>query len=220
MQFRGMVFLTGVCWLAGLPAWAQQQSTPPAQPAQTAQPAQGAEPAAIFHTETRLVPVDVVVKDKKDNYVRDLTKKDFKVSEDGKEQEITTFSFGADPNAPASAQQRYLVLFFDNSTMNYRRPDSRAAGSGQIHRRQRQPRAAHGHRQFRRFPGDQPEFYGQCRAIEGRGDGRQNVGGVSEHGWRGGGGGGGGGMGGRTMGSMGSYGARTCFWRCAAWPRI
>ncbi len=111
MQFRGMVFLIGA-GLAGWMALAQDQTAPPAQP-------QGTEPATTFKTETRLVPVDVVVRDKKDNYVRDLAKKDFKVYEDGKEQQITTFSFGADPNAPASERQRYLVLFFDNSTMNY-----------------------------------------------------------------------------------------------------
>lgn len=113
MQIRGMVFLTGVMWLAGLPAVAQD---PPAQqpPAQSA-----GEPGTTFKTETKLVPVDVVVRDKKDNYVRDLEKKNFKVYEDGKEQPVTTFSFGSDPNAPGSDKQRYLVLFFDNSTMNF-----------------------------------------------------------------------------------------------------
>jgi VWFA-related protein len=119
MRNRGMALLSGVCWLA---AWgAQAQTPPPAQPPDAAQQqAQGAaEPAATFHTETRLVPVDVVVMDKKGNYVRDLNKNDFKVFEDNKAQEVTTFSFGSDPNAPGSAQQRYLVLFFDNSTMNY-----------------------------------------------------------------------------------------------------
>ena len=45
----------------------------------------------VIKTETRLVVVDAVVTDKKDNYVKDLNKKDFKVYEDGKEQSITTF---------------------------------------------------------------------------------------------------------------------------------
>ena len=37
--------------------------------------------------------VDTVVTDKKGNYVRDLTVKDFKVWEDNKEQPIKNFSF-------------------------------------------------------------------------------------------------------------------------------
>jgi VWFA-related protein len=73
---------------------------------------------AVIKTETRLVVVDAVVTDKKDNYVKDLTKKDFKVMEDGKEQSITTFSYEADPASPLNGQKHYLVLFFDNSTMN------------------------------------------------------------------------------------------------------
>jgi hypothetical protein len=42
--------------------------------------------------------------------------KNFKVWEDNKEQQLKTFSFGADPNGPGG-QKRYIVLFFDNSTM-------------------------------------------------------------------------------------------------------
>src|SRR5690349_4319627 len=80
-------------------------------------PAPGA-PGAIFRSETRLVPVDVVVQDKKGNYVHDLEQKDFKVWEDNKEQPIKNFSFEADPNSPLAQQKKYLVLFFDLSTMN------------------------------------------------------------------------------------------------------
>ena len=81
---------------------------------------------AVIKTETRLVVVDAVVTDKKDNYVKDLNKKDFKVFEDGKEQSITTFSYEADPASPLNGQKHYLVLFFDNSTMNL--PISSARG--------------------------------------------------------------------------------------------
>ncbi len=63
--------------------------------------------------------VDTVVTDKKGNYIRDLTGKDFRVWEDNKEQRIESFSFEADPASPTSAQQHYLVLFFDNSTMQF-----------------------------------------------------------------------------------------------------
>jgi VWFA-related protein len=93
---------------AALPArdtQSQDQSKPP-------------DSGTVIKTETRLVVVDAVVTDKKDNYVKDLNKKDFKVFEDGKEQSITTFSFEADPASPRNGQKHYLVLFFDNSTMN------------------------------------------------------------------------------------------------------
>ena len=43
--------------------------------------------------------------------------KDFKVWEDNKEQTITSFSFDADADSPNHTQKQYLVLFFDNSTM-------------------------------------------------------------------------------------------------------
>jgi VWFA-related protein len=77
------------------------------------------EPAgATIKTETRLVLVDAVVTDKKGDYVRGLAQKDFKVYEDNHEQTITSFSFEADPAAPTNSQPRYLVLFFDNSTMD------------------------------------------------------------------------------------------------------
>ncbi len=77
-----------------------------------------AQPDTVIRTETRLVLVDAVVTDKKGNYVRDLTGKDFKVWEDNKEQTVKTFSFGSDPAAPNTLRNRYIVLFFDNSTMD------------------------------------------------------------------------------------------------------
>src|SRR5271165_2400007 len=82
--------------------------------------AQQAEPdsGAIIRTETKLVLVDAVVTDKKGNYVHSLTAKNFHVFEDNKEQQVKSFSFEADPAAPANAQPRYIVLFFDNSTMD------------------------------------------------------------------------------------------------------
>ncbi|HLK19521.1 MAG TPA: VWA domain-containing protein, partial [Bryobacteraceae bacterium] len=45
--------------------------------------------------------------------------KDFKVSEDKREQNIKTFAFEADPNSPTASQKRYLILFFDNSSMSF-----------------------------------------------------------------------------------------------------
>ncbi len=81
-----------------------------------AQDQQSPPPSTVIRTETRVVLVDAVVMDKKNNYVHDLSQKDFKVWEDDKSQSITSFSFEADP-ASAADQKRYLVLFFDNSTM-------------------------------------------------------------------------------------------------------
>jgi VWFA-related protein len=74
--------------------------------------------SAVIRTETKLVLVDAVVTDKKGAYVHNLSAKDFKVFEDNKEQQVKTFSFEADPASPSNSQPRYIVLFFDNSTMN------------------------------------------------------------------------------------------------------
>jgi VWFA-related protein len=85
---------------------AYAQSTPPAT-----------DDAATIHAESRLVLVDTVVTDKKGDYIRDLVQKDFKVWEDGKEQSITSFSF-EESTGSTNAKPRYMVLFFDNSTMD------------------------------------------------------------------------------------------------------
>jgi len=74
---------------------------------------------AVIRTETKVVLVDTVVTDKKGSYVRNLTAKDFKVWEDNKEQAIKTFTFQSDPASPTNSQRRYIVLFFDNSTMGF-----------------------------------------------------------------------------------------------------
>jgi VWFA-related protein len=79
---------------------------------------QPADSGAVIHTESRVVLVDAVVTDKKGAYVHDLTAKDFKVQEDGKEQTITSFSFASDPASPLSQGPRYIVLYFDDSAMS------------------------------------------------------------------------------------------------------
>src|SRR5450759_557513 len=102
MRFQRTILLSGVILLAAA-----------ASPAQQAQPP---APPTVIRTETKLVLVDVVVTGKKGAYVEDLELKNFKVWEDNKEQVLKTFSSGADPNGPGG-QKRYIVLFFDNSTM-------------------------------------------------------------------------------------------------------
>src|SRR6202048_3233091 len=77
--------------------------------------------SVVIRKESRLVLVDTVVTDKKGEYIRDLKQSDFKVYEDNKEQTISSFSTGSDAAIQASGQKRYLILFFDNSTMQ--KPD-------------------------------------------------------------------------------------------------
>src|SRR4029077_40466 len=66
------------------PVRAQELSAAQQQPAQ---------PQYRMHVTSELVLVNVVVRDKKGNLVRDLKKDDFSVAEDGKRQDISTFDF-------------------------------------------------------------------------------------------------------------------------------
>src|SRR5437762_7771243 len=104
----------GVMCAVPAPSRGQGQPTPP--PPQAASPAEP-QPVVVIKKESKLVLVDSVVTDKKGNYVRDLAQNDFKVFEDNKEQPVSTFSTGADAATQANGQRRYLILFFDNSTM-------------------------------------------------------------------------------------------------------
>ncbi|MGC2232770.1 MAG: VWA domain-containing protein, partial [Candidatus Acidiferrum sp.] len=114
------------CWMSAFTAGAScllmaqlAAQTPPAKP-QTPSPAAEAVPApgVVIKSESRLVLVDAVVTDKKGDYVHDLTQNDFKVYEDNKEQKVESFSSGEDIAIQAQGQKRYLILFFDNSTMS------------------------------------------------------------------------------------------------------
>lgn len=71
----------------------------------------------VIRAETQLVLVDAAVVDKKGNSVSDLTAKDFHVWEDGKEQTITSLSVEASAAAPEKSSKHYLVMFFDNFTL-------------------------------------------------------------------------------------------------------
>ncbi len=96
-------------WMAW-PSTRAQQAPAAAQQSPTGAP-------AVLRAESRLVRVDVVVTDKKGNYVRDLTAKDFHVFDNDKEQSIVNFSFGSS-STNESPDRHYLVLFFDDSTMS------------------------------------------------------------------------------------------------------
>ena len=74
----------------------------------------------VLRTEANLVLVDVVATDRKGEYVKDLGPQDFQVFEDKKLQEIKSFSPPGEARSPQGpSQPRYIVLFFDDSTMNY-----------------------------------------------------------------------------------------------------
>ncbi len=125
-----------------------------------------ADSGAVIRTETKLVLVDTVVTDKKGNYIHDLEAKDFKVWEDNKEQQIKSFSFEAGSASPSNPQKHYLVLFFDNSTMDFGAQGARPAGRDQIHRRQRRPESPDGDCQFRRRAPNRAEFHRRRAAAE------------------------------------------------------
>jgi VWFA-related protein len=125
-------FLLG--WqMLGSPHPAQaQDASPPAAPSSPAEStsSQPQQNGPVVRSETRLVRVDVIVTDKKGNYVHDLEAKDFKVYDDNKQQEVANFSFGSDPNSPAAGERRYTVLFFDDASMDASdQPRARAAAA-------------------------------------------------------------------------------------------
>jgi VWFA-related protein len=116
MRDRRLVLLIGLTCLASCWIFLESGSNNPVAYAQQPAAADAAD-IGVIRAETRLVLVDAVVTDKKGQYVRDLAQKDFKVWEDGKEQSVTSFSF-EESTGSANPKPRYLVLFFDNSTMD------------------------------------------------------------------------------------------------------
>src|SRR6185437_1848893 len=68
-----------------------------------------------IHSETRVVLVDAVTVDKKGKFIRDLTQKDFRIWEDGKEQKVDSFSLesaGVNPERPG---KHYIAMLFDSA---------------------------------------------------------------------------------------------------------
>ncbi len=116
MRDRRLVLLIGLICLAS--CWLFLDLDSNYHVAHAQQPATADTAAPVIHAETRLVLVDTVVTDKKGNYIRDLAQKDFKVWEDGNEQAVTSFSFEESSASSSNSQPHYMVLFFDNSTMD------------------------------------------------------------------------------------------------------
>jgi VWFA-related protein len=80
------LYLSALFFVAFLSRSLWPQSSPPA----TAEPT---APQAVVKANTRLVIVDVVARDKKDQIVPDLQATDFKVLEDGRKQTVSVFAF-------------------------------------------------------------------------------------------------------------------------------
>ena len=108
MSIRSIALVVTVLCLAGSTLPAQSSRAPSNAPADSGN---------IIRTETKLVLVDVVVTDKKGNYIRDLTAKDFRVWEDKTEQMVKSFSLEGGEPAPG-ADKQYLVFFFDVTSMS------------------------------------------------------------------------------------------------------
>ena len=77
--------LASLMALAGAGVVAARQA--PATPADP-----GQQPAVTFRTETNFVEVHAIVTDQKGAFVRDLTRDDFEIYEDGRLQAPTVFS--------------------------------------------------------------------------------------------------------------------------------
>src|ERR1700689_1138466 len=86
---------------------------------QSSAPATGATApgSQVLRAESRVVRVDVIVTDKKGNYIHDLTAKDFHVFDNNQEEPIVNFSYGSTSGPSGAPDRRYMVLFFDDSTM-------------------------------------------------------------------------------------------------------
>lgn len=144
MKFRrigraaaSIVFVAVATWFAQepvSPALARAQEQNPAAAASGSQQSAPATPpqtiAPPLKSESNVVRVDVIVTDKKGHYIQDLAAKDFKLYEDGKEQKIANFSFGGAESASPRTDKHYMVLFFDDSTMEISdQPRARAAAA-------------------------------------------------------------------------------------------
>src|SRR5262245_36984604 len=97
---RGLAALVSLVAAATVLSAQQPPQSPPAQPPQQQQPP--AQQPPVFRGGTNQVRVDVTVTDRKGDPIRDLTRDDFEVREDGVPQAIDTIKLieasGAAPN--------------------------------------------------------------------------------------------------------------------------
>lgn len=86
----------------------------------TRTPGANDEGRLVFKSQTVLIQVPAVVTDKAGNHVHNLTKNDFKVLENGKQQKITTFEEVNAATRPVQSQATPGV--FSNQTLNSQQP--------------------------------------------------------------------------------------------------
>jgi VWFA-related protein len=103
--------------LAGATLGRAQQNAPDSQAPSAQPPAAAPAGSSVLRAESSVVRVDVIVTDKKGNYIHDLAAKDFHVFDNNQEQSILNFSYGTSATSTGAPERRYLVLFFDDSTM-------------------------------------------------------------------------------------------------------
>jgi Ca-activated chloride channel family protein len=94
---------------------------------QTRQPAASPDPPTpTFRLDVEYVEVDVRATDEKGNFIRDLTKEDFQISEDGKPQAIAGLSLIDVPTEPSPQPVAPAVAIEPDVQSNERRFDGRA----------------------------------------------------------------------------------------------
>jgi VWFA-related protein len=78
--------------LAVFAALLQAAPQTPVAPPQSPQPPRTAQPPVTFRVEVNYVEIDATVEDAQGNFVKNLTRDDFQIVEDGKPQNLTAFS--------------------------------------------------------------------------------------------------------------------------------
>lgn len=129
MNYRRYFLMTTVAFVAACLLAGRSGMTYFTAHAQQAGDTSGA--GTTIRAESRLVLVDVVVTDKKGNYIPDLTEKDFRVWEDDQEQKVTSFSSEV-AGTTGDAQKRHMVLFFDDDSMQPADQGRARAAAGQF----------------------------------------------------------------------------------------
>ena len=110
-----IVLTAALCWTT---ASAGQQARPSGAAPEPQNP--------TFRLQVEVVEMDVRVTDAKGNFVRNLTKGDFQIFEDGKEQTVTTFSLVDIPIEPSSQPVSRSSPIEPDVQSNERRVDGRA----------------------------------------------------------------------------------------------
>ena len=103
------------------PALGSQNSTPPAPPPAAQSPA---APVTTMSVDVNVVTLPVTVRDKKGKIVRDLTKDDFELEEDGKPQAIRYFS--QETNLPLTVGLLVDTSMSERDNMDRERSASRS----------------------------------------------------------------------------------------------